>query len=76
VLTKDNMYYLKSKKNRKIRGVMSTDFVRVEYMEESLEDSDVRYCIRFIKNLKYCDFIIFDKKSFNQWKINISKNFI
>ena len=39
ILTKDNFYYLKSKKNRKIRGIMPINFVRVEYIEEKDESN-------------------------------------
>ena len=55
---------------------MSTEFVRVEYIEEKGENNEIRYCFRFIKNLKYCDFIIQKQKKFDEWKDKFSKVFI
>jgi serine/threonine protein kinase len=75
ILTNKSFYYLKSSKNTKIRGVMDTAWVRVEYiLEES--DKEKRFCIRFIRNMKYCDFWINDEKLFKEWKRALSKVFI
>jgi serine/threonine protein kinase len=75
ILTGNNFYYLKSSKNTKIRGVMETAWVRVEYiLEES--DKEKRFCVRFIRNMKYCDFWINDEKLFKEWKRALSKVFI
>ena len=76
VLTKDKFFYLKSQKTKKIRGVMDTKWVRVEYSQEEGEKHTVRYNIRFIKNMKYCDFILSDEKEFKEWKRHLSKVFI
>lgn len=76
VLTKDNLYYLKSEKTRKIRGVMETKWVRCEYTEEENGKQGVRFNIRFIKNMKYCDFILNDEEKFKTWKRELSKVFI
>lgn len=40
VLTDENLYYLKSATNRKIRGVMSTKWVRVQYIKEEENPDD------------------------------------
>lgn len=76
VLTKDHLYYLKSQKTKKIRGVMDTKWVRVEYTQEEGDKHAVRFNIRFIKNMKYCDFILADEKEFKEWKRHLSKVFI
>ena len=76
ILTEKNLYYLKSEKSNKIRGVMKTDWVRTEYLEENISKDKVRYCVRFIKNLKYCDFIINKKSNYETWKEKLSKVFI
>jgi serine/threonine protein kinase len=75
ILTNKNFYYLKSNKNTKIRGVMDTKWVRVEYIIEE-SDKEKRFCVRFIRNMKYCDFWINDEKLFKEWKTNLSKVFI
>lgn len=75
ILTNKNFYYLKSSKNNKIRGVMDTEWVRVEYIIEE-NDKEKRFCVRFIRNMKYCDFWISDEKLFKEWKKNLSKVFI
>lgn len=41
---------------------MEIEFIRVEYMEERGSSGEIRYCFRFIKNMKYCDFILLDKE--------------
>lgn len=75
ILTPTNFYYLKSLKTPKIRGVMETTWVRVEYIVEENE-KEKRFCIRFIKNMKYCDFWISEEKDFKEWKVALSKVFI
>ena len=62
VLTEKFLYYLESESNQKIRGIMDTQWVRVQYIKEQDENGKLRYCVRFIKNMKYCDFIV-KKKS-------------
>ena len=62
VLTKDKLYYLKNSSLDKVRGVMLTKWVRVQYITEDQDREKVRYCIRFIKNMKYCDFLIKTKE--------------
>jgi len=75
ILTPNNFYYLKSLKTPKIRGVMETTWVRVEYIVEENE-KEKRFCVRFIKNMKYCDFWISEEKDFKEWKVALSKVFI
>ncbi len=75
ILTPKNFYYLKSLKTPKIRGVMETVWVRVEYIIEESE-KDKRFCLRFIKNMKYCDFWIPEEAEFKAWKVALSKVFI
>lgn len=75
ILGPKNFYYLKSMKTPKIRGVMDTNWVRVEYIVEENE-KEKRFCIRFIKNMKYCDFWISDDNDFRNWKQALAKVFI
>ena len=75
ILTPKHFYYLKSLKIPKIRGVMETNWVRVEYIVEENE-KEKRFCIRFIKNMKYCDFWISDEIDFRNWKQALAKVFI
>ena len=63
ILTAKNLYYLKSIKIPKIRGVMNIQWVRTEYIIEE-NDKDKRFCLRFIKNMKYCDFFLVDEFQF------------
>ncbi len=76
ILTKNNLYYLKNEKSNKIRGLMKIEWVRTEYIEETITKEKMRYCIRFIKNLKYCDFIVNQESCFEIWKEKLSKVFI
>lgn len=75
IMTQKQMYYLKSEKNNKIRGVMETSWVRVEFITDENE-KEKKFCIRFIRNMKYCDFWVSDEKSFKEWKRQLSKVFI
>jgi len=75
ILTNKHFYYLKSLKIPKIRGVMETNWVRVEYITEE-SDQEKRFCFRFIKNMKYCDFWVSNEKEFRNWKIALSRVFI
>lgn len=45
---------------------MITEWVRVEYSREG-EESQERWNLRFIKNMKYCDFIIQGEENFKHW---------
>ena len=76
VLTKDHLYYLKSESNQKIRGVMPTKWVRVQYIQEGDDQDEQKFCVRFIKNMKYCDFLIKGKDSQKAWDKAFSKVFI
>lgn len=76
VLTDENLYYLKSSTNRKIRGVMSTKWVRVQYIREEENNEEQKCSIRFIKNMKYCDFIIKGNENLKIWSDAFSKVFI
>ena len=67
VLTNDHLYYLKSQGNNKIRGIMSTQWVRVQYIPESEGEDEQKHCVRFIKNMKYCDFLIKGQENFKAW---------
>lgn len=63
ILTNKNFYYLKSDKNNKIRGIMDVAWVRIEYIIDENE-KEKQFCVRFIRNMKYCDFWISDEKNF------------
>lgn len=64
ILTKDYLYYLKSKKTMKIRGKMSVKYMRTEYSLLGDNSSSPEYNIRFIKNMKYCDFVVRGKECY------------
>lgn len=49
--------------------------MRIEYIIEETTASK-RFCIRFIKNMKYCDFYVIDEAQFKEWKAALSKIFI
>lgn len=76
VLTDENLYYLKSVNNNKIRGIMNTKWVRIQFIKEGDEEMDVRCCVRFIKNMKYCDFLIKGQENIQAWSQAFSKVFI
>ena len=77
ILTKDFLYYLKSKKTMKIRGKMSTKYMRTEYsLVGDASGPTAEYQVRFIKNMKYCDFVIRGKESYKNWASAFSKTFI
>lgn len=68
ILTKDYLYYLKSKKTMKIRGKMSTKYMRTEYTQiGDISNPTSEHQVRFIKNMKYCDFVIRGKESYKNW---------
>ena len=75
ILTAKNFFYLKSLKAPKVRGIMQTAWVRVEYIIEE-NDKEKRFCVRFIKNMKYCDFWIATEQLFKEWKRALSRVFI
>lgn len=75
ILTQKQLFYLKSDKNNKIRGVMDTAWVRVENIVDENEKAK-RFCLRFIRNMKYCDFWAVDEKGFREWKIQLARVFI
>lgn len=76
ILTKNKLYYLKSENAKKARGVMKTEWVRIEYFKENENTDNPYFVVRFIKNMKYCDFMLVDKSKLEIWKKNLSKVFI
>jgi serine/threonine protein kinase len=72
ILTSMRMYCLKSQEASKIRAIMDTEFVRCEFIKDKTQ-KDRSYCVRFIKNYKYCDFYVKSEEEFNAWKIQLSK---
>ncbi len=66
VLTKDDLYYFKSQKKKKVKGIMKTKFVRVEYFTEKSGNA-CRYHIRLIKNLKYSEFFTDSEENSEIW---------
>ncbi len=55
---------------------MDTKWVRVQYIEEPTEGNKTQICIRFIKNMKYCDFMIKDPENLKAWQLQLPKVFI
>ena len=76
ILTKNKLYYLKSENAKKARGVMNTEWVRIEYFKENENTENPYFVIRFIKNMKYCDFMLKNKSKLETWKQKLSKVFI
>ena len=72
ILTSSQLLYLKSAREPRLRGVMQTEWVRCEYIEE-ISENRKRNCIRFIKNMKYCDFWVDKETDFKLWKSHLSK---
>ncbi len=74
ILTNEFLYYLKSKKTMKIRGRMPVRYMRTEYsLIGDVNNPTQEYQVRFIKNMKYCDFIVKGKDLFKQWSNSFSK---
>lgn len=74
ILTKDKLYCVKSLKCKKIRGWMSTKWVRVDYRQSDDHYDDFGF--KFIKNMKYSDFMIKGMKRFNKWYEAFCKVFV
>lgn len=74
VLTKRYLYYKKSDKDEKIRGVMDLQFTRTEFEgEDKPEDGSFNYSIKFIRNLKFTEIFTKYKQVFTEWKIHLAK---
>jgi len=67
VLTKDYLYYFKSHKKKKVKGIMYNKFVRSEYFVEK-SVSSTRFYFRLIKNLKYSEFFTDSLELSEEWK--------
>lgn len=76
VLTDEHLFYMKSQNNKKIKGIMNVQWVRVQYIKENEEAEESRSCVRFIKNMKYCDFLIKGQESQRAWQKAFGKVFI
>lgn len=69
VLTKENLYFLKSEKEPIILAVMNTDCVRCDYIyRKNPSGQGVQYCIKFIKNMRFVDLWTNDESHFLIWK--------
>lgn len=51
-----------SSKSNNIKGVMDVKWVRIEYSKSEEYKGEMMYRLRFIKNMKYCDFFIKKKE--------------
>lgn len=67
MITKDFLYYFKSYKKKKVKGIMKTRFVRVEYFTEKSGNTS-RFHIRLIKNLKYSEFFTDSDSNYELWQ--------
>jgi len=45
---------------------MHLNFVRVSYFED--DNPTVKYSLRFMRNLKFCDLYVNNVKEFKKWK--------
>lgn len=46
---------------------MQTKWVRVQFIQDGEGQDDQKFCVRFIKNMKYCDFVIKGNDQFKEW---------
>lgn len=77
VLTQDHFFYLRSEQQPKILAVMPTQWTRVDYLIDGSPDSkDVRYCFRFVRNMKYTDLFTADELHFKIWRSHLCRAFI
>ena len=75
VLTPTHLCHVRSSRDLKIKSKMKSDGVIVEY-DSSLNNGELSYRIRFVKNGKYCEFFVRDPNLFSQWKIHLNSIFI
>lgn len=74
VLTNRHLVYYKDSAEGKVRGVMSLEWVRNEYVEDGHPSEKMyKFGVRFIKNMKYSDLWVVDKGLFDQWKLALAK---
>lgn len=74
VLTKDYLYYTRDDINSPIRGIMELHFVRVSYFQD--EKNNIKFSLRFMRNLKFCDLYVADDDGFRKWKRALSNRLI
>ena len=77
VLTKDNLFYLRSEQTPKILAVMPVQWVRVDYISGRVhEDREAHFCFRFVRNMKYVDLFTDDENNFREWRSQLCKVFL
>ncbi len=77
VMTKEFLYIIKGETEPEILGVMSMEWVRVDYLyNQTLEDNNPYFCIRFIRNMRYTDLYTNDEDHFLIWRKYLCKTFM
>lgn len=54
---------------------MKTKFVKVWFFEEE-EGSTKRFCVRFIKNMKFCDLYARNEEEWLEWREKLTRQMI
>lgn len=66
-LTDTHLYYTKNPTSTRVRGLLNIKFVKVWFFEEE-EGSQKRLCVRFIKNMKFCDLYARNEEEWMEWR--------
>jgi serine/threonine protein kinase len=76
VLTDKYLFYLESEDNPKMIAVMSTKWVRVDYIvTPATETKPSTFVFRFVRNMKFTDLCTEDKCLFEEWKSHFTRVF-
>ena len=76
VLTKNYLFYLESELKPKIIAMMSTEWVRCDYIYDKPDGKNFLYCIRFVRNMRYTDLYTEDEDHFICWKKKLCESFL
>ena len=76
VVTDEYLYYTRvtlpsnaqNEKSKTIRGIMKIKFVKVSFFEEEEEGQATKLCVRFIKNMKFCDLYAQNEEEWLEWR--------
>jgi hypothetical protein len=73
VLTRNYLVYFKSANDKKIKGHISLNWVRNEYLMEPNQSKEFSFGIKFIKNMKYSELWAGSEEIFKAWKEALAK---
>lgn len=66
ILTRERLYF-KTKPDNRIKGFMTTRFVRFMPVPHDADQGPCDFGLRFVRNLKFCDLKARDLKEYNEW---------